>query len=149
MILISYKHIIKIIIILGIVIVITMPDLLIGLLFALAHFFFELIFEIAAISFEWLETFLDHIVEHLFETELHETQTIVFYIISFLALFPIYALWRVLPSFYLRLKNALLTAWQISKYKATQYWQELSFNDKIKVGIITIISIYLGLFVFI
>jgi hypothetical protein len=42
-----------------------------------------------------------------------------------------------------------LTGWQINKYKATHYWQELTLNDKIKVGIITIISIYLGLFVFI
>jgi hypothetical protein len=149
MISISYKKIIKILIVLGIVIVIAMPDLIVGLLFSLVHFFFELIFEVAAISFEWLETFLDHIVEHLFETELHETQTIVFYIISFIALFPIYALWRVLPDFYLRVKNALLTGWQINKYKATHYWQELTLNDKIKVGIITIISIYLGLFVFI
>ncbi len=149
MILNSYKNIPKILIVLGIVFVITMPDLLLGLLFEIIHFLFEILFEIAEISFEWLETFLDHIVEHLFETELHETQTIVFYIIAFIALFPIYVIWRVLPGFYLWLKNALLTAWKIYKNKATLYWYELSLTDKIKVVIITIISIYFGLFVFI
>jgi len=149
MISISYKQFVKVLIVMGIVIIIAMPDLIVGLLFGLVHFFFELIFEVAAISFEWLETFLDHIVEHLFETELHETQTIVFYIISFIALFPVYALWRVLPGFYLRLKNGLLRVWQINKHKAILYLQELSLNGKIKIGIITIITIYLGLFVFI
>ena len=67
---------------------IAMPDVVIGFLFELVHLFFEIVF----ISFEWIESTLDHLVEHLFETELHQTQTIVFYVMVGIFLFPLYYL---------------------------------------------------------
>ena len=71
----TYRKILYGLALIGIVIMITMPDVLIGFLFELVHLFFEVLF----ISFEWIETLFDHIVEDLFHTELHQTQTIVFY----------------------------------------------------------------------
>ena len=85
----------------GIVIIMTMPDVVMGFLFELVHFFFELLF----IIFEWVESTLDKVVEHLFDTELHETQTIVFYLMVGIVLLPLYYLWRMLLRLFFWLKN--------------------------------------------
>ena len=126
----------------GIVIMITMPDVIIGLLFELAHLFYELVF----ISFEGLESLLDHIVEQLLHTELHETQTIVFYILLTLAALPLYYLWLMLQRFFMHLKEILPVIWAQYKIHAIVHWQDLPLIDKIKVLAIIVIVIYLASF---
>ncbi|MDD1611289.1 MAG: hypothetical protein LUO95_12055 [Methylococcaceae bacterium] len=128
----------------GIVIMITMPDVVIGFLFEVVHFFFELLF----IIFEWVESTLDKLVEHLFHTELHETQTIVFYLMVGIILLPLYYLWRMLLRLFFRLKETLLAAWTLNKIRANLFWQNLSLIDKIKWIAITIGAIYLASFLF-
>jgi len=128
----------------GIVIMITMPDVVIGFLFEVVHFFFELLF----IIFEWVESTLDKLVEHLFHTELHETQTIVFYLMVGIVLLPLYYLWRMLLRLFFRLKETLLAAWTLNKIRANLFWQNLSLIDKIKWIAITIGAIYLASFLF-
>ena len=128
----------------GIVIMITMPDVVIGFLFEVVHFFFELLF----IIFEWVESTLDKLVEHLFHTELHETQTIVFYLMVGIVLLPLYYLWRMLRRLFLRLKKTLSAAWTLNKIRANLFWQNLSLIDKIKWIAITIGAIYLASFLF-
>jgi hypothetical protein len=125
-----------------------MPDVVIGLLFESVHFFFELLFHIGDISFEWVETLLDHIVEYVFHTELHETQTIVFYLMVGIVAFPLYYLWRMLTRLFFRLKESLLAAWTLNKARATLYWQGLTLNDKIIMLVITAAAIYLASFLF-
>jgi len=132
----------------GIVIMITMPDVVIGLLIELVHIVFELLYELADVSFEWVETLLDNIVEHLFHTELHQTQTIVFYVLMGIIAYPIYYLWRMLLRLFFRLKETLLAAWTLNKTRATLYWRDLSLNDKIKLMVITAGAIYLASFLF-
>ena len=135
----------------GIVIIITMPNVVMGLLFELVHFFFELLYEVADISFEWIETLLDKIVEHLVHTELHQTQIIVFYLIVGIALLPLYYLWRMLLRLFFRLKenfHAAHAAWTLYKTRAILYWQDLSLIDKIKLIVITAGAIYLASFIF-
>jgi len=132
----------------GIIITITMPDVVIGLLIELVHIVFELLYELADVSFEWVETLLDNIVEHLFHTELHQTQTIVFYVLMGIIAYPIYYLWRMLLRFFFRLKETLLAAWTLYKTRATLYWQDLSLNGKIKLMVITAGAIYLASFLF-
>ena len=127
---------------LGIVIFITMPDVVIGLLIELVHLFFEVLF----ISFEWLESLLDHVVEHLLHTELHETQTIVFYILMGIVALPLYYLWRVLLGFFSRTKENVQVIWAQYKNQTRHYWQELSLIDKIKVVVITVGAFYLASF---
>jgi hypothetical protein len=144
----GYRKILYGLALIGIVITITMPDVIIGLLFELAHLFFELLYEVADISFEWIETLLDNIIEHLFHTELHQTQTIVFYLIVGIALFPLYYLWQMLSRLFFRLKETLLAAWTLCKVRATLYWQDLSLIDKIKLIVITAGAIYLTSFIF-
>jgi len=144
----THRNIIYGLALIGIVIIIAMPDVVMGLLFELAHFIFELLFELADVSFEGVETLLDKIVEHLFHTELHETQTIVFYVLMGIIAYPIYYLLRMLTRLFFRLKESLLAAWTLNKARATLYWQDLSLNDKIKLIAITAGAIYLASFIF-
>ena len=140
----TYRKILYGLVLVGIVIMITMPDVLMGFLFELVHLFFELLF----IAFEWIETFFDHIVEDLFHTELHQTQTIVFYLLVGLFLFPLYYLWRLLRRLFFRLKEILLEEWALNKIRATDYWRDSSLIGKIKLIVIILGAIYLASFLF-
>ena len=145
MILTSNRKILYGLVLIGIVIMITMPDVIIGLLFELAHLFFEVVF----ISFEWLETLLDHLVEDLLHTELHETQIIVFYLLLGIFAYPLYYLSKILLRLLFRLKAALRTAyeeWQVYNARASFYWQDLSLIGKLIVLVITVSAIYLASF---
>ena len=142
MILTTHQKIIFGLVLIGIVILLTMPDVVIGLLTELVHLIFEVLF----ISFEWLESLLDHVVEHLLHTELHETQTIVFYILMGIVALPLYYLWRVLPGFFSRTKENVQVIWVQYKNQTNLYWQELSLIDKIKVVVITVGALYLASF---
>ncbi len=128
----------------GLVIIMTMPDVIMGLLFEVVHFFFELLF----ILFEWVESTLDKLIEHLFHTELHETQTIVFYLIVGIVLLPLYYLWRMLKRLFYWSKETLPLKWMLYKTQAIFYWQDLSLFDKIKWIAITVVAIYLASFLF-
>ena len=132
---------------------ITMPDVVIGLLTETIHLVFELLFEVADISFEWIETFFDHLVEHLFHTELHQTQIIVFYTLMALIAYPLYYLGCILRRFFFRLKETLPVSWALYKARAMLlgqdvvfYWQDLSLIDKIKWVAITASVCYLASF---
>jgi len=128
----------------SLVIIMTMPDVIMGLLFEVVHFFFELLF----IIFEWVESTLDKLIEHLFHTELHETQIIVFYLIVGIVLLPLYYLWRMLKHLFYWLKETLPLKWMLYKTQAIFYWQDLVLFDKIKWIAITVVAIYLASFLF-
>jgi hypothetical protein len=132
-----YRKILYGLALIGIVIMITMPDVVI-----------ELLFELLFIIFEWVESTLDKLVEHLLHTELHQTQIIVFYLIVGIAVFPLYYLWRMLVRQFFQLRETLLAAWTLYKTRATLYWKDLSLIDKIKLVVITAGAIYLASFIF-
>lgn len=68
---------------------------------------FHLILGIFHILFEYAEEFLDIVVEHFLETGTHETQVIVFYILSPAIFFLAYLLYRIFPRFYFKQKTKL------------------------------------------
>ena len=147
----TYRNIFYGLALIGIVIIMIIPDVVIGLLFELVHFFFELLIHIIDISTEWIESILDKIVERLFDTDLHQTQIIVFYLMMGMAVLPLYYLWRMLRRLFFRLKETLhvtQAAWTLYKTRATLYWQDLSLIDKIKLFVITAGAIYLAFFLF-
>ena len=140
----TYRNIIYGLALVGILIILTIPDVVMGLVLELVHFIFELLF----ICFEWLESILDNVVEHLLHTELHQTQTIVFYLLMGIIAIPLYYLWRLSARLFFRLKETLPAAWARYKTRATLYWQDSSLNDKIKVIVISAGAIYLASFIF-
>lgn len=122
-----YRHIIIVSIL--IIIVTSVPDVIFGLLIDFGH----LLVESGHTLFEVIEISLDHLVEHLFETDLHQTQVIVFYIIVFVALSGCYWLWHAVPRLFRYLKESLLAAWEREKIAISLEWQELPLINKIKL----------------
>lgn len=120
----------------AVITVVAIPDVVFGLLFELFHFLFEHVLEFIHIVFEFTESTLDHLIEHLFHTGVHETQVIVFYILVSFGLYVLYRLWRVLPPFFLRCKNNQIAYWSRKKASLLYYWQEQSLFNKIKLVVI-------------
>ncbi|MDO9269491.1 MAG: PilZ domain-containing protein [Methylobacter sp.] len=125
----------------AVITVIAVPDVVFGLLFEFTHFLFELILHIIHIAFEFVESGLDHLIEHLFHTDLHQTQVIVFYIIAFSVLYALYRLVRVLPPFCRRCKNSLFAACEQQKESVLFYWREQSLTNKLKIAVIGVVAI--------
>lgn len=93
---------------------------------------FELLLELIHISFEFVEEMLDMLIEHIFHTDLHVTQIIVFYIMLFMAGYPLYKQLRTLPRRYREVKENLVTGWSQLKKEILAYWQDLSTIGKTK-----------------
>jgi hypothetical protein len=144
----THKKIKYSLLIVGTIILLIAPDMIANMLMTIVHFTFALILHLAEVTFEGLESLLDRIVEYFFDTEVHETQTIVFYLMILIALFPLYFLCRVLPGFFIWLKEILITTWARHKSNVIIYWEDLSSHDKIKMTTLAILAAYLILFLF-
>jgi hypothetical protein len=106
---------------------------------------FELLLELTHLSFELIEHWLDMLIEHIFHTDLHDTQIIVFYLmlsIAGYALYKLYKLLRTMPRQYREFKENLVTAWAQLKKEISAYWQDLPPVGKIKwlMGLMTSIT---------
>lgn len=139
----SYPKLVKGLIWFSVFIIIIMPDVIFGFLFDLFHTLIEILLELAHLLFEGIESTLDTVIEHLLDTELHETQVIVFYIMLFAGFYGLYRLLRLVPGMYQRLKLKVLSSLEIKKIRMILYWQGLSINEKIKyvsIGSIIILA---------
>ncbi|MDD4906792.1 MAG: PilZ domain-containing protein [Methylobacter tundripaludum] len=116
--------------------VIALPDVVFGLLSELCHFLFELFLEFSHLAFEFIESNLDHLVEHLFETDVHQTQVIVFYIIVLFVFYGFYRLWQVVPPFCRWCKKKQIAYWSRKKANLLFYWREQSSLNKLKLVVI-------------
>lgn len=88
----------------------------------------ELLLEFAHVVFEFIESTLDGIIEFIFETGLHQTQIIVFYILLLFISFLLYRLFRIVPFFFHGMKED----WFWLKNHATLFWQNLSNFQRVK-----------------
>ncbi len=137
----TYQRIIKGLIAIGIFIMIIMPGYIFELLVEFFHLFLELFIEFLDVCFEWIESTLDHLVEHLFETDLHDTQIIVFYIMMTMLAFLLYRLYLFLPKIVKRIYQNILASFTRQKIRLLIFWEEQSLLGKIKY-----ISLSLGVF---
>lgn len=124
-----------------VVTVIAVPDVAFDLLSGLVHFLFVNILHFLHLAFEFIESSLDHFVEHLFHTDTHQTQIIVFYILVAFAIVGLYWLWRALPPFCRRCKENLFSYCAHKKASLLYYWEELSLLNKIKLVVIGVAAI--------
>ncbi|WP_020563309.1 hypothetical protein [Methylosarcina fibrata] len=113
----------------GIGLVIGIPDVVFGLLIELVHHLFEFLH----LLFECIEGTLDHVVEHVFHTDRHETQVIVFYLMLTMAAGGLWYLGSALIKKGRRLKDDLILRWRKSKSHWLLYWSEQSLTNKIKL----------------
>ena len=93
---------------------------------------FHLLLECFHVLFEWTETSLDFMIELLFDTSLHTTQVVVFYIIIAGIFYGFYRLWRGLPEFCSRQKANLSMFFANEIESILIYWQE-SIANKAKL----------------
>ena len=101
---ISYRKAINLFLFVGIVTLIILPDVVFGLFFRLIH----LLLALAHMIFEFIEVTLDHLVEHIFETDVHQTQVIVFYLMMSIAFCGLYYLWTYCLVFIINPKKICL-----------------------------------------
>jgi hypothetical protein len=93
---------------------------------------FHLLLGFFHVLFEWTEVSLDFVIEHLFDTSLHTTQVVVFYIIIASIFYGLYRLWRGFPDFYSQKKLQLRTFLSDEIAYLLSYWHESGIN-KIKL----------------
>jgi glucan phosphoethanolaminetransferase (alkaline phosphatase superfamily) len=135
---ISYRKAIYLFFFVGIFITIFFPDAVFGLFLGIFH----IILALAHIIFEFVEVNLDRLVEHIFETDVHQTQVIVFYLMLSIAFCGLYYLWNQLPCAYHKSKENLLAMWLEQKAIASLYWRDLSLINKIKLAVFSTTGIY-------
>ncbi|MDD2724789.1 MAG: hypothetical protein PHH59_12305 [Methylovulum sp.] len=142
----NYQKIFRGLLAIGILIIILLPHLVFELLTELFHLLFEWLYELGDILFEWVEITLDTVIEMIFETDLHDTQIIVFYILMSILGFGIYRLCLLIPGVYRRIHNKLLAFYLYHKTGLTVYWHGLSLLNKIKLIAMVLSISYLYIF---
>ncbi len=129
----NYQKIFRGLTAIGILIIILMPHLLFELTVEFLHLLLEWLIELGDIVFEWVELSLDTLIELLFETDLHDTQIIVFYIIMSVIGFFVYRLSLLIPGIYRRTLNKLIAFYLNRKTQLILYWRNLTLPNKIKL----------------
>ena len=112
--------------------------------------FYDVIFgslwEFIHIIFEIIELSLDKLVEDIFDTELHETQLIVFYIILAIAGTLTYFVGKVLVQVFSGVSQIFKQEWSELKDAITTDWQGMSMTNRIIIISLFILINYLASF---
>lgn len=106
----------------------------VAILFAMPLETFHFFLGILHMLFEWSEASLDFLIEVIFDTSLHSTQVIVFYILMAVILYCLYQIWRKLPSIYRQQKINVLDFLSDEIDLIKNYWQD-SWLNKLKLMI--------------
>jgi len=103
---------------------VTMPHLVFELVLDLSHFMTELAHHL----FAMLASILDQVVEHVFHTEMRETQIIVFCLMMAMTFSGLFCLCWAMLIFLDNLKVKLLNALRQGKTHFLHYWAESAAN---------------------
>ncbi|MBK8817362.1 MAG: hypothetical protein IPN42_18600 [Methylococcaceae bacterium] len=115
--------------------------------------FYDVIFgylmEFVHLLFEVVEISLDRVVEHFFETELHETQMIVFYILLVVGGFLIFFIYKALVLFWRSVSHGVQEDWFSFKSAITTDWQAMSTTSRIIwIGAFILVNYLASFFLF-
>jgi len=138
----TYRKIVNGLTVFAVIVAILIPDVVLELIAEPLHLLLETIVEVGDIAFEWVESSLDHVIEHLFETDLHTTQIIVFYIIMSFIGYLFYRLVLQLPRFFNYLLDKLVVMFEVNKGRAYLYWYSLTMTNRIKLIAAFIVVIF-------
>ncbi|MGR9088290.1 MAG: hypothetical protein ACU841_14640 [Gammaproteobacteria bacterium] len=92
----------------------------------------EWLFEGIHMSFELFEFALDKLVEHVFHTSHHTTQTIVFYLMLLIAGSILYKMVRLMPGWYRSGKHHLIRTMKLLKNQAQDRWLSATAGDRLR-----------------
>lgn len=107
----------------------------VAILFAAPIEVFHFLLGIFHSLFEWTEASLDFMIDVVFDTTLHKTQVVVFYIMIGAMLYGLYRLWQGFPNFYDQRKADLHILLSDEVACILTYWHE-SIINKIKLLIV-------------
>lgn len=125
------------------------PDVVFDFIVGLGSFLIDEVIEITHLLYELFEYSLDHLIEHTFHTEIHQTQIIVFYIQLALALALTYPLARGIYSGFKQLISGFCSFY-IRKKSSVGYWwgvQSLLYQVGLISTVIMVTIVYLLFFV--
>jgi hypothetical protein len=111
------------------VIIVVIPDVIIEALHGLLELFWEFLHTL----FEILEVALDFVIEHLFNTSLHNTQIIVFYILLAFGSYGLLHLWRYSLKFCRHCNERWSVAKSLYKTQVNDCWSSLGIITKIQI----------------
>lgn len=117
-----------------------------SILVAMYDVIFHFLLESLHVIFEMVESSLDELIEHFFDTELHETQLIVFYIMLVIGGTLIYLVWKVLAQMFSGVSQGFNQEWSELKDAITTDWQGMSMTNRIIVISLFILINYLASF---
>lgn len=107
---------------------------------------FGYLFELIHLLFEVVEMGLDNVIEHIFETDLHDTQLIVFYILLTIGAFLIYFVWKILVHICQGIGQIFRSEWSELKMALSSDWQGMSVVDRIIFIFVFLLINYLASF---
>ncbi len=110
---------------------------------------FAFILEAAHLLFEVVEMTLDKVIEHAFETELHETQLIVFYILLGIGGVLLYWVYKLIKYLVNSLGHGILNDWLSFKTAITEDWRAMPVSLRIVwVGAFILVNYFISFFLF-
>lgn len=112
--------------------------------------FYDVIFgyllEFIHIILEIIELNLDKLVEHFFETELHETQLIVFYVMLVVGGVLIFLVWKALVYLFRDFGQNLNNEWTDLRAAITSDWQSMPMTNRVIFIAVFLLVNYLASF---
>jgi hypothetical protein len=112
--------------------------------------FYDVIFgsvmEFLHLIFEIVEMGLDKVVEYIFETELQETQLIVFYMLLAIGGILIFLVWKVLVKMFGGVSQAVHKECSELKTELVTDWQGMSITNRVILVIVFLLVNYLASF---
>ncbi len=100
----------------------------------------DILFEFLHGMFELVEFSLDQLVEHLFHTDRHTTQVIVFYLLLSMMFFFIYLIARRLPAWCSACRDNAVDIFYRLENKLWDYWGCTSLSGKIRISLGLLLS---------
>ncbi|MGJ0514831.1 MAG: hypothetical protein ACR65O_03640 [Methylomicrobium sp.] len=129
--------------------IVVFPDVVFDTTTSILGYLFDHLVEFGHILFESIEMVLDHVIEGIFETDLHSTQTIVFYVLVAIGTYILYRAWRIA----LRICHRCELAWNSFRAEhqlnAMEYWRGLTLFEKVKLVLISSGLLYLYVMFFV
>jgi hypothetical protein len=129
--------------------IVVFPDVVFDTTTSILGYLFDHLVEFGHILFESIEMVLDHVIEGIFETDLHSTQTIVFYVLLAIGIFILYLVGRLILRFYRRCKLGWSSFRAGHQLNVMEYWRELTLLEKVKLIVIPSVLLYLYVMFFI
>lgn len=123
---------------------------LLGIVLSILVGFYDIIFgyflEVTHLILEAIEMGLDKLIEHIFETEVHKTQIIVFYIMLLIGGLLIYLIYKTFVMFWDSVSHGLHEDWIGLKAAITTDWRSMSMTNRIIWISVFILVNYLATF---